>query len=255
MADPAGVTLPSGRPALLATDLDGTLLRGDFTVSDRTRRALARAAQAGVEVVFATGRPPRWLPDAYRTTGVRPVTICANGALTLRGEEAVHVRPISADVVRQVRKALRQTRADFVFRLETWRGQTLKLLASLPRLDDAAADAVLAQVQQTAGHLVEATHSAHGQLLIEMGASGVTKARALQEVRDEFWPGYTLVAIGDMPNDAAMLRAADLPVTVLGGHPSLTGIAQRVVPGPDQDGVAQLLEELSGSRVTWLTRP
>ncbi|MYS44490.1 HAD hydrolase family protein, partial [Streptomyces sp. SID5998] len=33
--------------ALIATDLDGTLLRGDDTVSERTRAALDRAAAAG----------------------------------------------------------------------------------------------------------------------------------------------------------------------------------------------------------------
>src|SRR6476620_2291408 len=55
--------------ALIATDLDGTLLRGDDTLSDRSLAALARVAGAGARHLVVTGRPaPR----------VRPV--CGQGA-------------------------------------------------------------------------------------------------------------------------------------------------------------------------------
>ena len=48
-------------PRLVASDLDGTLLRSDGTVDDRTRRAIATAEAAGATVVFCTARPHRWL--------------------------------------------------------------------------------------------------------------------------------------------------------------------------------------------------
>lgn len=47
--------LPQSPPRLVATDLDGTLLRADGTISARTREALAAAEEAGVEVVFVVG--------------------------------------------------------------------------------------------------------------------------------------------------------------------------------------------------------
>lgn len=46
---------------VIASDLDGTLLDPDGNVSPRTARVLARARRAGIEVVAATGRPPRWV--------------------------------------------------------------------------------------------------------------------------------------------------------------------------------------------------
>ena len=58
----------SGR-RVLATDLDGTLLRPDLTVSDRTRRAIADAVAAGIHVIFVTGRPPRWMRAVAQETG------------------------------------------------------------------------------------------------------------------------------------------------------------------------------------------
>ena len=42
---------------LVATDLDGTLLHTDGTVTDRTRAALTAVEDLGVTVVFVTGRP------------------------------------------------------------------------------------------------------------------------------------------------------------------------------------------------------
>ena len=44
-------------PALVATDLDGTLLHTDGTVTERTRRVLAALQERGITVVFVTGRP------------------------------------------------------------------------------------------------------------------------------------------------------------------------------------------------------
>ncbi|MEI2642945.1 MAG: HAD family hydrolase [Candidatus Nanopelagicales bacterium] len=160
-------------PYLVATDLDGTLLRRDFTVSDRTRRALREATNSGVQVVYATGRPPRWLPEVYEATGLSPITVCANGALTLQDGEPLQVHAIPAETVLEVRDILTRLNTDFVFFEEHWRGHTLKMLAALP---EGEVDEVLAEVRTAAGHLVEPTHSAFDRLLIEMGPSGVTKA-------------------------------------------------------------------------------
>lgn len=226
---------------LVATDLDGTLLRRDYTVSDRTKAALRDAAAAGVEVVYATGRPPRWLPEVYEATGHSPITICANGALTLQDGKPLQVHAIPDETVAEVREILSGLNTDFVFFEEHWRGHTLKMLAALSAGE---VDEVLAQVRAAAGHLVEPTHSAFDRLLIEMGPSGITKAFALLDLRSGLWPEHTLIAVGDMPNDAAMLQAADIAVTVQSGHPSLREIAAEVIPGPEQDGLAHLLERL-----------
>src|SRR3954468_7239943 len=48
-----------GLPKLIATDLDGTLVRSDDTVSAYTHEVLDRVRAAGIRVVGATGRGPR----------------------------------------------------------------------------------------------------------------------------------------------------------------------------------------------------
>ena len=47
------------RPRLVASDLDGPLLRPDGSVSDRTRRAVWGLADQGIAFVIVTARPPR----------------------------------------------------------------------------------------------------------------------------------------------------------------------------------------------------
>ena len=48
-----------GLPKLIATDLDGTLVRSDDTVSAYTHEVLERVRAAGIRLVAATGRGPR----------------------------------------------------------------------------------------------------------------------------------------------------------------------------------------------------
>ena len=42
---------------MLVLDLDDTLLRDDYTISDRNKALLIKAQQCGVKVVLASGRP------------------------------------------------------------------------------------------------------------------------------------------------------------------------------------------------------
>ena len=48
---------------VVATDLDGTLLRSDLTISARTHEAMAAAADVGIEIVVVTARPYRFVAE------------------------------------------------------------------------------------------------------------------------------------------------------------------------------------------------
>lgn len=66
---------------LIASDIDGTLLRSDHTVSDRTRAAVAAAQDAGVPVVLISGRQAPVLAPIAAEAGLSGPAICANGAV------------------------------------------------------------------------------------------------------------------------------------------------------------------------------
>ena len=76
-------------PRLVATDLDGTLVRSDGTVSPYTHDVIAELDERGVPVVFVTGRPLRWADEVCSYVGAHGLAVVSNGALVwdvARGE-------------------------------------------------------------------------------------------------------------------------------------------------------------------------
>ena len=85
----------------IATDLDGTLLGSDGRVSARTRAAVLTAEDRGLQVVIATGRPPRWIPPIVEQLGERGLVVCANGAAVYdpAAHELVHRTELEPEVL------------------------------------------------------------------------------------------------------------------------------------------------------------
>jgi Cof subfamily protein (haloacid dehalogenase superfamily) len=112
--------LSTARVRLLGTDLDGTLLRSDGTVSDRTRAALAGAAEAGLLVAFATGRPPRWLHEVADATGHTGIAVAANGAVLydMATETVITEHVLSVELLTELTASLRAAFPRILFGLE-----------------------------------------------------------------------------------------------------------------------------------------
>jgi Cof subfamily protein (haloacid dehalogenase superfamily) len=260
-------------PRLVATDLDGTIVRSDGTVSDRTVAALARVEQAGAALVLVTGRPPRWMHAIAEAVDHHGVAICANGAVLydLHTEVIVRTRLIEPEIIAQAVERLRAAVPDCTFAVEygdgfvfearynlaRWDaealggrpvdGETLvsrggtKLLAFHPSADP---DGLVERAEKAVGDLVTVTHSS-GRGLVEMSAQGVTKASALSELCAE--RGITageVVAFGDMPNDLPMLTWAGTSYAVANAHRDVLDAVTAHTACNDDDGVAQILERL-----------
>ena len=68
-------------PRLVATDLDGTLVRTDGTVSPLAHDVIAALDERGIPVVFVTGRPLRWAEEVFEYVGAHGLAVVSNGAL------------------------------------------------------------------------------------------------------------------------------------------------------------------------------
>ncbi len=64
---------------IICTDLDGTLYRGDKTVSDENREAIEYFKREGGYFTFITGRMPNYSMDAYEAAQPNVSFGCANG--------------------------------------------------------------------------------------------------------------------------------------------------------------------------------
>lgn len=68
-------------PLLVASDIDGTFINSRDRVTPRLRQAVARMLRRGTPLVLATGRPPRWMYPVLDQLVVKPMCVCANGAI------------------------------------------------------------------------------------------------------------------------------------------------------------------------------
>ncbi len=273
---------------LVATDLDGTLLRPDATVSPFTVATLARARAAGLPVVFVTGRPPRWIPPIARATGHAGVGIGANGGVVvdLESGDVLDSHPIPHGVLDEVVATLRAEVPGIGFAVEwvaatrdegtgtcfayesTFRTRfpidlpaTLgdvrgfsrghRVVKLLARVEDSGhdADGFLDLAVSHVAHLVTATHSNADDVLLEMSAYGVSKGSTLAALATSLGVARGAVAaMGDMPNDVPMLEWAGVGLGVASAHAAVRTAADAVLPDPDHDGVALFVEAVLDAR-------
>jgi HAD superfamily hydrolase (TIGR01484 family) len=127
-------------PRLVATDLDGTIVRTDGTISARTVKALERVERAGATLVLVTGRPPRWMREIADVVAHRGLAICANGALVydLHTETVVRTRLIEPEVIAEAVERLRAVVPDFTFAVEYGAGFVFEARYNLGRWDTEA---------------------------------------------------------------------------------------------------------------------
>ncbi len=111
---------------LLASDIDGTLVPRLGPVSDRTVAALRAAQDAGVHVVLATGRPPRWMTEIAARTGIRGHAVLANGAVVVDLERVgepdrgvLRTATIAPDVALAIAADLRAELPEVTFAVES----------------------------------------------------------------------------------------------------------------------------------------
>jgi Cof subfamily protein (haloacid dehalogenase superfamily) len=261
---------------LIATDLDGTLLRRDETISARTGAALKRITAEGGHVVIVTGRPLRWLARVYAQLPAPVPAVCANGAVVYDpdSDTALHTAPLLPHTLAEVCRRLRAEVPDVVFAVEVEDGRTMcherlyplrwdtgdpsvRVLASaeeliarpavklLARAGDRDPDALTEIVTGCLAGLAEATHSSYSGL-VEISATGVTKAAGLAWLCERLGVAAAdVLAFGDMPNDLPMLAWAGRSVAVANAHAAVLAAVDEVAPSNDEDGVAAYLERLA----------
>lgn len=263
---------------MVATDLDGTLLRTDLTVSQRTRDVLARLNEAGVAVVPATARQVRsvrTLEDQVRFTGW---AITSNGAVVVHvgtGEVLAQATLSPADqrafadavlaaapgtVFFGVRDAGTSAAAEVGYRdlaayadhkrhPADWEVMDRDRLLELPhnkvaiRHPDLPVTELLRIVLGLDLPQVTIAHS--GAPFLDVTAAGVSKAWGLARLGDHLGIAPAeVIAFGDELNDVSMLTWAGHAVAIDHAGPQVWAVADQIAPGNDEDGLAQVLEEL-----------
>lgn len=252
-------SVPTRAPAfrLVATDLDGTLLRSDLTVSARTRRALERVAASGAHHLVVTGRPAvacgqgAQLYDAGADRLLSSVSL--DRAVACGVVEKVEAEPgrLELGVVTSPPESRFKVTPGFGERVRhgwdvttdparLWAAPIDKLILHHPHVDE---DRLAAVAQRLTDGEVTVVHSVQG--MVEVLPAGTDKGTGVARAAELLgFTGAETVAFGDMPHDIPLLAWAAHGVAVAGAHHDLRAMADEVAPGNDEDGVAAVLERL-----------
>ncbi len=263
-------------PKLVATDLDGTIVRSDETVSTFTHSVFERVRDAGIPIVGVTGRGPRLESLSRTDLPHADLLVLGQGGrvLDLRGAGAPRVlrdARVPGTIVARIVSTLEARLGPVRLLLEVLDQEGAPLwgdeVDDWPYPDDLKVqaremslthdvikafvrvgpdtDALLEVAAQVIpADVAEVTHSGLGW--VEITPPNVDKGTGLAIVAAELGiKAEDVLVFGDMPNDIPMFKWAGWRrVAVENAHPALLALADEVTLSNERDGVAVYLDNL-----------
>nr|WP_106783827.1 Cof-type HAD-IIB family hydrolase [Lysinibacillus timonensis] len=260
---------------LIVLDLDGTLLKDDKTISEKTKQTLFKAKEAGHEVMIATGRPFRASELYYNELMLKTPIVNFNGALVhhpkSRSFKTVH-SPMDIGVVHDVVDSVDkyqyknliaevmdsvyihtedQSMMD-IFKMGDPNVTIGNLRGSLN--EDPTSLLIHAEEDKVSG-IRKHLEDVHAELIdhrrwgapfhiIEIVRKGLNKAVGISLVAKELdIPRKRIIAFGDEDNDLEMIEYAGVGVAMSNGIDELKSIANEVTLSNNEDGIAKVLIE------------
>ena len=266
---------PGGRRALVALDIDGTIVDHDDLLSDRVRRAV-RAASEVAHVVIATGRSTDGTLEVLdRLDLLRGTAVVSNGAVTLRLDPSL---PQGYEVAESVSfdpgpalAVVREHLPTALYGVET--EQLDKVLTQafpegelsgpyrVASFEELSRTRALRVIVRSLDHSPEEFEEIVGRMglnsvayavgwsaWLDIAPEGVSKASALEAERRRLGvePEDTY-AVGDGRNDIEMLRwAAHSAAMGNALDDDVRRAARETIGGVTEDGLAVFLERVLG---------
>ena len=253
-------------PALVALDIDGTLLHADGHISTPVRRAVARTRDAGAHVVLSTGRSTFGITQVLRALELQGgLVVASNGAVTFSYWPVDVLDSVTFDA-RETVKLLLEHVPDALVGVEVV-GRGYRVNRNFPDgeitgevwiqpVDELVAEPVTRVIirdpSQSAEEFVElaerlglhGTNYAVGYTAwLDLAPEGVSKASGLAAVADRLGvPRSRVLAIGDGRNDVEMLRWAGRGVAMGDSPLEVQEAADDVTEDVHHDGVALELD-------------
>ncbi len=264
---------------LLCTDLDGTLLRNDKSISRENLAAIEYFKKEGGIFTLVTGRMPFSAAEVYQAVQPNGPFGCINGGgiFDHRSREYVWTLPISKSVLELVEYAVAQvpgigvqvnTFEHIYFCRENSAMATFREDLKVPNLTCHYREVKgpIAKVvfgDDNKEHITKlqevlTLHPRAGEFdfirselrLFEILPKGISKgtlllklAELLNIARDK------TIAIGDYDNDASMLRAAGTGIAVANASPAAKEVADYITVSNEEHAIARIIDELDAGKL------
>ena len=265
---------------LIALDLDDTTLGSDSRLAPETEKALKKAVRAGIEVVVASGRAFKALPEQVLGIGGISYAITTNGASIEHVPDGSRIMSLSLkpESVMQILKLFEGERLEafvggqpycdakyasdplrygcapaYVEYVRTTRRPVANMrefiLQNIDRLDSidvlSKPGAQHDALRKKAGMLENVYVTSSSPRLVEISDAGAGKGAALKRLCAMLGvPAEHTAAFGNGDNDADMLRFAGLGVAVKNASASCLEAADYICRSNDELGVAKLINKI-----------
>lgn len=229
---------------LIALDLDGTLLNSKREISRQNLRWIQKAEEAGLIVVFATGRGRESSELFWPAVSPTAPMVMANGAEVWKNHHELLSRYELPPAAVPELIALAKSHAAQYWTLGNCENDELATEGGCLKVGMYHHDLqIISKLRQLVVACGELEVSASAANNVEVNRLGVTKAAGLAEVIPLL--GITpdeVVAIGDSINDLSMIEWAGFGVAMKNAAVIVKETADYVTGSNDEDGVAQLIQ-------------
>ena len=265
---------------LMCTDLDGTFLRNDKSISEENLAAIRYFSAEGGLFTFVTGRIPNMAEYIYDAVGTGVPVGCFNGAaiydfakkkflwhttlphsvMELVKYVEEHVKDVGVQVnVLERAWYCRDNEAMIEFRKIT--GQP-HLVCDYDQIDEPIAKVIFGHVDSAKIELIRDLLAAHPRAaefdyirsettLFEILPHGVSKGGVLLKLAEVLGidPART-VAVGDYDNDVSMIRAAGVGIAVSNACDKAKAVADLITVSNEEHAIARIISDLDSGVIS-----
>lgn len=255
---------------LLALDIDGTLLKKDYSLSDKVKSAVQKVCGLDVKVVLVTGRMYSASTFIADELGLDTPILTYSGALARTKDEIFYEKAITDALARRVLKELKNFDAQVNLYLDDElyaEAETPVLIEycekrkldykikSFDEIPNINANKILA-IGKTPDATTEILEYLQGKFsdelfvvrsfptFCEIISKGASKGNAVLFLA-KMW-GISpdeIMAVGDQDNDIELLKVAGIKIAMGNGTEGLKAIADYIAPSVEDDGLVDAIEK------------
>jgi Cof subfamily protein (haloacid dehalogenase superfamily) len=259
--------------SLVIADVDGTLVRSDKSLTERSRAAVSQLGAAGIGFSIVSSRPPFGLRMLVERLSLRlPMGAYNGGALVMPDLTVLEQRLLPPEAAREAMTVLRSFAVDiWAFAADRWlvenpdganverEERTIRVRPTVVERLEEHLDAV--------GKIVGVSNDFERLVACEAAARRTLGAKASIARSQPYYLDVTpaatdkgvavaglarrlgiaaagIATIGDMENDVAMFRKSGLSIAMGNASPEVKRLADAVTLSNDEDGFATAVERL-----------
>ncbi len=254
---------------LVCTDIDGTILKEDFTFSDKVKNCILKLKKNGVKVVLVTGRMHSAARLIAEDLGIDTPIVSYQGGLIIDKNEVLYERCLEPEYAYEIISWARENNIhlnlytndklyvendDYIvkryageryttYQVKSFDEISLDGIHKLLAINFEDADLVTKWQEEMSVRYPELYIVKSTPYFCEFSNIEASKYCAVKFLQ-EYWGlrDDEILAIGDQDNDVKLLEAAGVKVAMGNGTPKLKAVADYITETVDNDGFVKAME-------------